>query len=95
MTESAVRKTVNGESGMPLWGSAPMRIKKAVESTVEDCASSVRRAVKRGRFAAEDLMNEAAHSVKKRPLKSVALTFGLAFGVGALVGWIATNNHKR
>jgi hypothetical protein len=44
--------------------------------------------LKRGRFAAEDLMDEAATSIKQHPLQTVGLTFGLAFGVGALSGRI-------
>jgi hypothetical protein len=51
--------------------------------------------VRRGRHAAEELIDEAAHSIKQHPLQAVALTFGLAFGAGALFGWIASTNHKK
>jgi hypothetical protein len=91
MAESAVRKIVDLGTEIPHWNSG----KKAVLSAVGDCVGAARRAVKRGRFAAEDLMDEAAHSVKQRPLQTVVLTFGLAFGAGALFGWVASNNHKR
>ena len=91
MAESAVRKIVDLGTEIPNWDSG----KKAVVSVVGDCVGAARRAVKRGRFAAEDLMNEAAHSVKQRPLQTVVLTFGLAFGAGALFGWMASNNHKK
>jgi len=50
---------------------------------------AARRALKCSRFAAEDLTDEAAHSIKQHPLQAVGITFGLAFGVGALFGWIA------
>ena len=89
MAESAVRKIVDLGTEIPYSG------KKVVLSAVGDCVGAARRAVKRGRFAAEDLMDEAAHSVKQRPLQTVVLTFGLAFGAGALFGWIASNNHKK
>jgi hypothetical protein len=89
MAESAVKKIVDFGTEIPQSG------KKAVLSAVEDCVGAARRAVKRSRFAAEDLMDEAAHGVKQRPLQTVVLTFGLAFGVGALFGWIASNNHKK
>jgi hypothetical protein len=91
MAESAVRKIVDLGTEIPNWSSG----KKAVVSAVEDCVGAARRAVKRGRFAAEDLLDEAAHSVKRHPLQTVALTFGLAFGAGVLLGWAASNAHKK
>ena len=30
------------------------------------------------------------HSIKQRPLEAAALSFGLAFGAGALLGWAAS-----
>ena len=91
MTESAVKNSIDHETEIPDWSSS----KKAVINAAGDCVDAARRAVKRARFAAEDLVDEAAHSVKHRPLQTVAVTFGLAFGVGALIGWIASNNHKK
>jgi hypothetical protein len=64
-------------------------------SAAEDCVGAARRALKRGRFAAEELMDEAAHTIKRHPLQTVRLTFGLAFGVGALFGWIASKTHTN
>jgi hypothetical protein len=92
MAQSAVSKIVeNLGTEIPHLDSG----KKAVVSAVEDCVGAARRVVKRGRFAAEDLMDEAAHSIKQRPLQTVVLTFGLAFGAGALFAWVASNNHKK
>jgi hypothetical protein len=76
---------------LPDWGSA----KKAVVSAVGDCVGAARRAVKRGRYAAVDLMDDAAHSVKQHPLQTIVFTFGLAFGAGALFGLVISNNHKK
>jgi hypothetical protein len=59
---------------------------KDIVSAVGDYAHGTRRAVRRGRLAAEELIDEAAHSIKQRPLQAVALTFGLAFGTGVLFG---------
>ena len=64
-------------------------------SAAEDCVGAARRALKRGRFAAEDLMDKAAHTIKQHRLQTVGLTFGLAFGVGALFGWIASKTHTN
>ncbi|HEY2646183.1 MAG TPA: hypothetical protein VGI34_04395 [Candidatus Acidoferrales bacterium] len=91
MAESAVRKLVDLGSEIPHLNNG----KKAVANALEDCVGAARRAVKRSRFAAEDLMDEAAHSVKQHPLQTVVLTFGLAFGAGALFGMMASKNHKK
>jgi hypothetical protein len=48
---------------------------------------------KRGRYAAEDLMEDATHRVKRDPLRSVVLGFALGVGMGALAAWVATRNH--
>ncbi len=66
-----------------------------IASAVKDYADGTQRAVRRGRFAAEDLIDEAAHSIKKRPLQTVAVTFGLAFGTGVLIGWIASKTREK
>lgn len=60
---------------------------KAVSEAVEEGMEATRRAVKRGREAAEDLVEEATHNVKRYPLQSLAITFGVAFWAGALAGW--------
>jgi hypothetical protein len=91
MADNAVRKNVDLETEIPHRDSN----RQAIGSAVEDWVSAARRAVKRGRFAAEDLLDEAAHSVKQRPLQTVVLIFGLAFGAGALFGRIASRNHKN
>jgi hypothetical protein len=92
MAEGAVKKNLNGETRTSHWGSSK---KDIVGALVEDYAHATQRAAKRGRLAAEDLMNEAAHSIKQSPLQTVALTFGLAFGTGALFGWIATRTRRK
>jgi len=91
MAEAAAKEAVNGGIKIPHWNSS----KKALVSAVEDYVGAARRAMKRGRFAAEDLMDEAAHSIKQRPLQTVALTFGLAFGAGALLGWVTSRTRKK
>lgn len=60
-------------------------VSEALSDTLENGKREVRRAVKRGYNAAEDLADEAAYRVKHNPLTSVAVAFGLgtAFGVVA------------
>jgi hypothetical protein len=91
MAESTVKEATNGGTKISHWDSSL----KDIVSAVEDYADATRRAARRGRLAAEDLMDEAAHSVKQRPLQIVALTFGLAFGTGVLFGWIASRTYEK
>jgi hypothetical protein len=89
MADSAVKDAVNGGTKISHWDFS------LKDSAVDDYTHGTRRAVRRGRHAAEELIDEAAHSIKQHPLQAVALTFGLAFGAGALFGWIASTNHKK
>jgi hypothetical protein len=82
MADSAVKDAVNGKTKISHWDFSM----KDIVSAVDDYAHGTRRAVRRGRLAAEELIDEAAHSIKQRPLQAVALTFGLAFGTGVLFG---------
>jgi hypothetical protein len=91
MANSAVKEAVNGGTKISHWDSSL----KDILIAVEDYAEGTRRAVRRGRLAAEDLIDEAAHSIKQRPLQTVALTFGLAFGTGVLFGWMASRTRKN
>lgn len=91
MADSAVKEAMNGGTEI----SHRDFSLKDILSAVEDYADGTRRAVRRGRHAAEDLIDEAARSIKKRPLHTVALTFGLAFGTGFLFGRIASRIREK
>jgi len=68
------------------------RLRKKVTNAVEDKYDDARRAIRRGRHAAEDmagdLVNEATYRIKRDPLNSVAITFGVGLGMGVLIGWL-------
>jgi ElaB/YqjD/DUF883 family membrane-anchored ribosome-binding protein len=68
--------------------------KAKLSQTVEDSVYKAKRLAKRGRYAAEDLVDETAHRIKRDPLRSIAVTFGIAFGLGALTAWLATRNGR-
>jgi ElaB/YqjD/DUF883 family membrane-anchored ribosome-binding protein len=53
-----------------------------------DRAEDVTRAVRKARHAAEDFLDETAMVVKKQPLKSAGIAFGVGIGVGAVAGWL-------
>jgi ElaB/YqjD/DUF883 family membrane-anchored ribosome-binding protein len=58
------------------------RIKSLVTEAVEDGVRTALRAIKRGRYAAEDAIDDAKHSVKQQPLQAV----GIVFAAGILIG---------
>jgi len=58
------------------------KIKSTVTEAVDDGVRSAVRAIKQGRNAAEDVMDDARRSVKRNPLQTV----GVVFAVGVLAG---------
>jgi hypothetical protein len=40
-------------------------------------------------------MEDAAHRVKRDPLRSVALGFAIGLGMGVLAVWVATRNARE
>jgi hypothetical protein len=49
---------------------------------VEDAVTETKRLAKLGRYAAEDLVDDAAHRIKRDPLRSVALGLILPLLIG-------------
>jgi ElaB/YqjD/DUF883 family membrane-anchored ribosome-binding protein len=70
----------------------PARMKTAASHAVEDAVTEAKRFAKRSRYAAEDLIEDAAHRVKRDPLRSVGLGLVIGLGIGALAVWLTT--HK-
>ncbi len=67
------------------------RIRETVTEAVDDGVKSAVRALKQGRHAAEDAIDDARHTVKQNPLQSV----GLVFVVGVLAGWVVSMAGRR
>jgi ElaB/YqjD/DUF883 family membrane-anchored ribosome-binding protein len=83
-----------GERLVEMGGEAA-RLKTAASHAVEDAVTDAKRFAKRSRYAAEDLMEDAAHRVKRDPLSSVALGFAIGLGIGALAVWVATRDARE
>ena len=67
------------------------RIRETVTEAVDEGVKSAVRALKHGRHAAEDAIDDARHTVKQNPLQSV----GLVFVVGVLAGWLISALGRR
>jgi ElaB/YqjD/DUF883 family membrane-anchored ribosome-binding protein len=76
-------------------GDEAARLKTVASHAVEDAMTEAKRFAKRSRYAAEDLVEDAAHRVKRDPLRSVALGLAIGFTMGALAVWLATHNARE
>lgn len=90
MRENVLRGTQFVEEQISALGREASRLKNVVGDTVEDSLVTARRAVKRGYGSAEDLIDEATHSIKRYPLRSV---IG-AFAIGAFAGWLLFRGRR-
>ena len=61
-----------------------------LKSNLTDTAQEVNRVTRQARYAAVDFLDEVAIVVRRQPLKSSGIAFGLGLGVGALAGWLGT-----
>ena len=70
------------------------RLKERATLAIEDGMVDAKRMVKRGVYAAEDLVEDTAHRIKKDPFASVGITFGVGMGLGIFVGWLISRKTK-
>ena len=76
-------------------GDEVSRLKAEASQAVEDGVVAARRLAKRSRYAAEDLIDDAAHRVKRDPLRALAVGLTIGFGLGALAVWLAIRNARE
>jgi ElaB/YqjD/DUF883 family membrane-anchored ribosome-binding protein len=69
--------------------------KTAASHAFEDAVTGAKRFAKRSRYTTEDLMEDAAHRVKRDPFRSVGLGLAIGLGIGALAVWLATRNAEK
>ena len=64
------------------------KIRSLVKDAVEDGVRSASQAIRHGRYAAEDAIEEAKHTVKQRPLQAMGIAFAAGVLVGGFLTWI-------
>jgi ElaB/YqjD/DUF883 family membrane-anchored ribosome-binding protein len=68
-------------------------IRSIVTDAVEDSVRSASQAIRHGRHAAEDVIEEAKHTVKQRPLQAMGIVFAAGVLAGCFLTWIGF--HRR
>ena len=61
----------------------------------EDGMLEAKRALKRTRYAAEDLVDDTTYRVKQNPWGALAVTLGVGFGLGTLAGVLIAKLANR
>jgi ElaB/YqjD/DUF883 family membrane-anchored ribosome-binding protein len=64
------------------------KIRSIVTDAVEDSIRSANQAIRHGRHAAEDVIEEAKHTVKQKPLQAMGIVFATGVLAGGLLTWI-------
>lgn len=64
------------------------KMKSVVADAVDDGVRSALRAIKQGRSAAEDAIQDTRHAVKQNPLEAMGIAFAAGVGIGVLAAWI-------
>ncbi|HEY7180449.1 MAG TPA: hypothetical protein VIC84_03470 [Blastocatellia bacterium] len=70
------------------------RVKESVADAVDNGVVAARRAVRQGRRAAEDLVDDAEYQVKRHPFSALGVSFGIGMGLGAAIGVLLARNGR-
>jgi ElaB/YqjD/DUF883 family membrane-anchored ribosome-binding protein len=71
------------------------RAKEAVTDAVDNGIVAAKRAVKQGRRAAEDLVDDAEYRVKQHPFSALGVSLGIGVGLGAALGILLARNGRN
>jgi ElaB/YqjD/DUF883 family membrane-anchored ribosome-binding protein len=69
------------------------RIKTVVSEAVEDGVKAAVKAIKQGRHAAEDTLDDAKHTIKQKPFEAVGIVFAVGVLIGAGLTWVGSRRR--
>jgi ElaB/YqjD/DUF883 family membrane-anchored ribosome-binding protein len=95
MKAEVLEKVTDVRAAAAQLGAEAGRVKEVVAEAVEDGINAAKRAVKQGRRAAEDLVDDAERQVKQHPLSSLGVTFGIGLGLGIVIGALTARSSFR
>jgi ElaB/YqjD/DUF883 family membrane-anchored ribosome-binding protein len=70
------------------------KVKEMVTEAVEVGVRSAMRAIKQGRIAAEDALDDAKLAVRKNPFEAVGIGFAAGVLIGGLIFWMVAPRRK-
>ncbi len=70
-------------------------LKAAVEGGAETAVREAKQTIRRARFAAEDAREEVVHQMKRHPLESAGIVFGVGLLAGLALGLALFRTGKR
>jgi ElaB/YqjD/DUF883 family membrane-anchored ribosome-binding protein len=80
------------ESEKPATVETPLRevskIRSTVTNALEDGIRSASQTIRHGRYAAEDAIEEAKHTVKQKPFQAMGTVFAAGVLAGTFLTWI-------
>lgn len=71
------------------------KAKVLLEDALEDGKRKAERTLKRGKFAAEECIEDTTYFIKRHPWESVGVALGFGAGIGLLAGWFATRTCAK
>lgn len=89
MSAEALKKSARTESTVHAFQKIPF----IANDPVEDGLRLARRAVRHGRYAAEDAIEEAEHLIKQRPFQTIGLGFAAGVLAGGFLSWFAARRR--
>jgi hypothetical protein len=72
---------------------AVLNFKSEFAEEAKEKMKMARRTLLRAKHAAEDSFDTATIAIKKNPMKAVCVTFGTAFLLGGMAGWLSRRNY--
>jgi ElaB/YqjD/DUF883 family membrane-anchored ribosome-binding protein len=69
------------------------KIRSRVTDAVEDGVRSASQAIRHGRHAAEDAIEEAEHMVKQRPFQAMGTVFAAGVLAGTFLTWVGSRRR--
>lgn len=66
------------------------RMKDVVSEAVEDGMKTAVKAIKQGRHAAEDVLDDTKHTIKQKPFEAMGVVFAVGVLTGACLTWVGS-----
>lgn len=71
------------------------RTKEQLTDVVDEKVRAARRALRKGRHAAEDLADEVRLEARRNPIQTLGVALGIGAIVGLFAGWVMRGPRRR